>query len=87
MGSKGVAIMCFERKSLLQDERAAWDEFRRMRDSRWSSDGEIVRAHDIALTVSRKLRDHLAICEECSEGGIHKALAVISPRKIRGAPL
>jgi hypothetical protein len=69
-----VGIMCFERKRLLQDEQAAWGEFRNVRDSKWSSDVEIVRSHDIALATSRRLRDHLAACQECKEGeGIRKA--------------
>ena len=58
--------MCFERKLLLQDEQAAWIEFRHNRDSQWSSDAEIVRAHNIALAASQKLRNHLAVCQECS---------------------
>jgi hypothetical protein len=63
----GVGVMCFDRKLLLQLEQIAWDEFRHMRDSTWSRDAEIVRAHENALGASQKLRDHVAICQECRE--------------------
>jgi hypothetical protein len=64
-----VGIMCFDRKLLLQVEQIAWDEFRHMRDSTWSPDAKILRAHDNALAASQKLRDHVAVCDECRESG------------------
>jgi hypothetical protein len=67
-GSKsGVGVMCFDHKLLLQYEQAAWDEFRHMRDSKWSHDAKILRAHDNAFAASLKLRDHMAVCQECRE--------------------
>lgn len=62
-----VGIMCFERKRLLHDEDAAWNEFRRVRDLKSSSDCEILRSHDVAIETSRRLRDHFAACEDCKE--------------------
>jgi hypothetical protein len=61
----GRALMCLESKRLLELEGAAWIEFRHGRDSKRSSDTEIVRAHENALAASRKLRDHLAKCPDC----------------------
>jgi len=58
--------MCFDRKLLLQVEQIAWDEFRHLRDSAWSPDVKITRAHDSARAASQKLRDHVAVCQECS---------------------
>ena len=63
----GVGIMCFERKRLLHDEDAAWNEFRRVRDLKSSSDCEIVQSHDMAIESSRRLRAHFAACEDCKE--------------------
>lgn len=63
-----VSVMCFARKLLLEAEESAWDEFRYVRDSKWSRDHEIARSHSTALTTSRKLSDHLNACQECKEG-------------------
>ena len=60
-----IEIMCFERTVLLQHEQTAWNEFRRVRNLKSSSDSEIVRSHDMAIETSRRLRDHFAACEEC----------------------
>jgi hypothetical protein len=62
-----VGIMCFDRKLLIQVEQIAWDEFRHLRDSTWSPDAKILRAHNNALVASQKLRDHVAVCQECGE--------------------
>jgi len=59
--------VCLDFNLLLEDEQAAWEKFRRLRDLTWSSDGEIVRSHNIALATSQKLRDHLAACQACKE--------------------
>jgi hypothetical protein len=62
-----VGVMCFDSKLLLQVEQIAWDEFRHLRDSTWSPDAKILRAHDNALAASQKLRAHVAECQECRE--------------------
>jgi len=63
----GACTMCLESKRLLEDERTAWIKFRHDRQSRGSSDAEIVRAHENAFAASRKLRDHLAKCPNCQD--------------------
>ena len=63
----GACTMCLESKRLLEDERTAWIKFRHDRQSRGSSDAEIVRAHENAFAASRKLRDHLANCPNCQD--------------------
>jgi hypothetical protein len=63
----GVGIVCLDLKPLLEDEQKAWEKFRHLRDSKWSSDDEILRSHNIAFAISQKLRDHLAIRRECKE--------------------
>ena len=59
--------MCIDLKPLLEDEQKAWEKFRQLRDSKWSSDGEVVRSHNIAFATSQKLRDHLATCQDCKK--------------------
>jgi hypothetical protein len=62
-----VGVMCFDRKLLLHVEQIAWDEFRHIRDSNGSRDATMVRAHDNALVASKKLRDHVAACQQCRD--------------------
>lgn len=57
---------CFEHRLLLQDERTACEDVRRMRESQPENHVEISRLQDIADIISERLREHLATCLECN---------------------
>jgi hypothetical protein len=60
-------MSCFDHRLLLQDEHAAHESVRRMRESQPENRAEIARLEKLAGDVSFKLREHLAICPECKK--------------------
>lgn len=57
--------MCVEQEMLLNEERRAWSEYKRLRDSGIQDKNEITKKADDAGLVSAQLREHIHRCRRC----------------------
>jgi hypothetical protein len=62
-----LVMSCFDHRLLLQDEHAACEDVRRMRESQPENHIEVARLQAVADGINTKLREHLTTCLECKK--------------------